>query len=54
MKRELAKSGQKRQPPVRIPLSFDDAVGGLLAVDPKEPVKPGKKPAKKGNKKRDR
>jgi hypothetical protein len=32
----------KRLPPVRIPLSFDDAVGGLLAVKPKK-----KAPAKK-------
>lgn len=32
------------KPPVRIPLSFDDAVGGLLAVKP-TPKK--KSPAKK-------
>jgi hypothetical protein len=32
----------KHLPPVRIPLTFDDAVGGLLAVKPKK-----KAPAKK-------
>jgi hypothetical protein len=47
-------SDKKRQPPIRIPLPFETAVGGLPAVDPKGPRKPGKKPAKKGNKKRDR
>jgi hypothetical protein len=41
-KRQAKRSGnKKRLPPVRIPLSFDDAVGGLLAVKPK------KAPAKK-------
>lgn len=52
-----------RQPRVRIPLSFDDAVGGLLAVDPKglpksaakarKVIAPaGKKPVKDKAKKR--
>lgn len=37
-----------RKPPVKIPLSFDKAVEGLLAVDPKGPVESArKKPAKK-------
>jgi hypothetical protein len=45
-----AKSG--RTPPLHIPLDFDTAVGGLLKVAPKEPVKSvRKKPAKKGRKK---
>ena len=39
------KVDQKRLPPVRIPLSFDDAVGGLLAVKPR----PKKRIAKKKN-----
>lgn len=40
----MAKKKEARQPPVRIPLSFERAVEGLLAVDPKGPVKkPGKK-----------
>jgi hypothetical protein len=38
----------KRQPPVHIPLSFGDAIRGLLAVDPKQlPPRPGKKKAAK-------
>jgi hypothetical protein len=39
------KAKQKRLPPVRIPLDFERAVEGLLAVDPKGPVP--EKPAKK-------
>jgi hypothetical protein len=31
----------------RIPLPFDKAVEGLLAVKPKKPAKPKKKPGKK-------
>ena len=34
--RRVSAKGKKRLPPVRIPLSFDDAVGGLLAVKPKK------------------
>jgi len=37
--------GRKRLPPVHIPLAFDRAIEGLLAVDPKGPVP--EKPAKK-------
>jgi hypothetical protein len=32
------KTKAKRLPPVRIPLDFDRAVEGLLAVDPKGPA----------------
>ncbi len=42
--------GRKRLPPVRIPLPFEQAVEGLLAVDPKGPVstkKATKKPRPK-------
>jgi hypothetical protein len=31
-------SASKRLPPVSIPLPFEKAVEGLLAVDPKQPV----------------
>jgi hypothetical protein len=31
-----SEKSSKRQQPVRIPLSFDDALGGLLRVDPKK------------------
>jgi hypothetical protein len=31
-----AKKTAKRKPPVHIPLAFDDAVRGLLNVDPKQ------------------
>lgn len=37
----------KRQPPLRIPLSFDDALKGLLAVDPKKLPKTARPGAKK-------
>jgi hypothetical protein len=40
----------KRLPPVRIPLPFEKAVEGLLAVDPKGPVRQ-KGANKKGRKK---
>jgi hypothetical protein len=43
MKRK--KKPAKRLPPVRIPLDFDKAVEGLLAVDPKGPVR--ERPKKK-------
>lgn len=37
----------KRKPPVHIPLDFDTAIGGLLAVDPKQLKRPvAKKPAR--------
>jgi hypothetical protein len=39
------KAKSKRQPPVRIPLDFERAVEGLLAVDAKKPVR--QKSAKK-------
>jgi hypothetical protein len=45
MKRDQ-KSEPKRLPPVHIPLSFESAVEGLLAVDPKGPVRE-KRPKKK-------
>jgi hypothetical protein len=41
-------AASKRLPPVRIPLDFDRAVEGLLAVDPKGPI------AQKGAKKKPR
>ena len=39
------KNKAKRLPPVKIPLDFNRAVEGLLAVDPKGPVR--EKSAKK-------
>ena len=37
----MAKKKPKRKPPVSLsPLSFNDAVGGLLAVDPAKVAKP--------------
>jgi hypothetical protein len=42
---------RKRLPPVRIPLPFEQAVEGLLAVDPKKPVAP-KPPKKKPRRKK--
>ena len=41
----------KRLPPVHTPLSFDDAIGGLLAVKP-QPKAKKKSPAKKKAKRR--
>ena len=49
------KKDSNRKPPVHIPLAFDDAVRGLLAVDPKQlPKKPAavKKAAPKKSVKR--
>ena len=37
----------RRSPPLKIALSFDRAVEGLLAVKPKRPAPPKKKPGKK-------
>jgi hypothetical protein len=37
--KQRAKSGKKRQPKVSIPLPFDKAVEGLLAVKPKKSAK---------------
>jgi hypothetical protein len=46
-----ASGSKKKLPPVSIPLPFDKAVEGLLAVDPKSPIasKPSakKKPRQK-------
>lgn len=50
-KRSKAKQQSERQPPVCIPLSFEDAVTGLLGVKP-EPKQPKKKAPKKGAKRR--
>lgn len=49
MKKIPKKSSLKRLPPVKIPLSFDQAVSGLLAVKPDAKPKPSKKkkPARK-------
>ncbi len=33
------RTGKKRLPPVHIPLDFDKAIEGLLAVDPKGPAR---------------
>jgi len=44
------KTKDKRRPPVHIPLDFERAVEGLLAVDPKGPVRQ-KGAKKKGRKK---
>jgi hypothetical protein len=39
---------QSRQAPIHIPLDFETAVGGLLKVDPKQPVESvRKKPLRK-------
>lgn len=47
-KAETERSGvPDRQPPVHIPLTFEQAVEGLLGVKP-EPKQPKKKAAKKG------
>lgn len=48
-------SEPKKNPPLHIPLSFGDAVKGLMAVDPKKlPSKKAKaKAAKNGKKSRD-
>jgi hypothetical protein len=35
----------ERKPPVKIPLSFDDAVRGFLGVDPKQLPQRGEKKA---------
>lgn len=52
MSRTKKTERQTRQTPIHIPLDFDTAVGGLLKVDPKEPVESvRKKPAKKKAKK---
>lgn len=37
----------RRSPPMKLPLSFDKAVEGLLAVKPKKPPKPKKQPKRK-------
>jgi hypothetical protein len=49
----MAQDSPKRQQPIHIPLSFKDAVRGLLAVDPKQLKKrtAKKKVAKKAGKK---
>jgi hypothetical protein len=44
------KKGDKRQPPIKIPLGFDQAVGGLLKVKP-TPAKKAKATKKKAKKK---
>jgi len=43
-------TSHKRQPPVHIPLTLDQAIGGLLKVDPEQP--PKKAVAKKSAPKR--
>jgi hypothetical protein len=45
-----ASGDQRRSPPLRIPLTFDDAVDGLLRVSPKKLA--ARKPAKKRPKKK--
>jgi hypothetical protein len=40
------KQAGNRQPPVHIPLDFNTAIGGLLAVDPKKLPPSAKKTAK--------
>jgi len=45
------KGESKRLPPVSIPLSFDKAVEGLLAVDPKDPIEQSKSAKKAPSKK---
>lgn len=37
----------KRNPPINIPLDFNKAVEGLLAVDPSKPVESARKPPEK-------
>jgi hypothetical protein len=41
------RKNRQRKPPVRIPLPFDRAVEGLLAVAPKKKAKRKKKPGPK-------
>ena len=41
------RGGDERKPPVSIPLPFDEAVEGLLAVDPRAKKKPEPKPPAK-------
>ena len=41
------KPGRKRKPPVKIPLDFDTAMGGLMQVKPEDVKRPEKKSAKK-------
>jgi hypothetical protein len=43
----MAGKETRRSPPMRIPLPFNKAVEGLLAVKPKKPAKPKKKSVKK-------
>lgn len=43
----MESQNEKRQPPIKIPLPFDQAVSGLLAVKPPpKDVKPKKKKKK--------
>ena len=49
VKKKTAAKKQQRSPPIKIPLDFDTAVGGLVRVNA-EPTK--KKPAKKRAKKK--
>jgi hypothetical protein len=46
-KRTETAGNKKRLPPVSIPLDFETAVQGLLAVDPKEPIEQSKAAKKK-------
>lgn len=44
---QMEEKPSRRSPPLRLPLSFDKAVEGLLAVKPKKAEKPKKKLSKK-------